>query len=75
MGTIVSTLFISLDGVAEIGETWHFPYFDDAMGRAVSEDYEGVETPAARAGHGSSTRATSTSTCGWCRRRPCRPGW
>jgi len=42
--TIVSTLFISLDGVAEIGETWHFPYFDENMGRAVSEDYEGVGT-------------------------------
>jgi dihydrofolate reductase len=40
---IVSTLFISLDGVAEIDPTWHFPYFDDNMGRAVTHDYEGVD--------------------------------
>ncbi|MGD9986197.1 dihydrofolate reductase family protein [Pseudonocardia sp.] len=44
MATIVSTLFISLDGVAEIGADWHFPYFDENMGRAVSEDYEGADT-------------------------------
>ena len=39
MTTIVSTLFISLDGVAEIDPDWHFPYFDDAVGAAVGEDY------------------------------------
>ena len=42
MGIVVSTLFISLDGVAEIDESWHFPYFDDNMGRAVDHDYDGV---------------------------------
>jgi dihydrofolate reductase len=36
---IISTLFISLDGVVEPDEEWHFAYFDDAMGAAVSEDY------------------------------------
>ena len=40
MTTIISTLFISLDGVAEIDPAWHFPYFDENMGRAVGEDYE-----------------------------------
>ncbi|MCI0543652.1 MAG: dihydrofolate reductase, partial [Actinobacteria bacterium] len=25
MAKVVSTLFISLDGVAEIDESWHFP--------------------------------------------------
>ena len=40
MPKVISTLFISADGVAEIDPAWHFPYFDDAMGRAVSEDYE-----------------------------------
>ena len=40
MGKIVSTLFISLDGVAEIDESWHFPYFDENMARAVSHDYD-----------------------------------
>jgi dihydrofolate reductase len=43
MGIIVSTLFISLDGVAEIDESWHFPYFDANMGRAVDHDYHGVD--------------------------------
>ena len=43
MGVVVSTLFISLDGVAEIDESWHFPYFDDNMGRAVDHDYDGVD--------------------------------
>jgi dihydrofolate reductase len=39
MAKVISTLFISADGVAEIDLTWHFPYFDENMGRAVSEDY------------------------------------
>jgi dihydrofolate reductase len=43
MATMVSTLFISLDGVAEIDPAWHFPYFDAAMGAAVGEDYEDVD--------------------------------
>lgn len=40
MAKVVSTLFISADGVAEIDPDWHFPYFDDNMSRAVGEDYE-----------------------------------
>ena len=43
MATIVSTLFISLDGVAEIDPAWHFPYFDENMGAAVGHDYEDVD--------------------------------
>jgi dihydrofolate reductase len=43
VATVVSTLFISLDGVAEIDVSWHFPYFDDNMSRAVSHDYNGVD--------------------------------
>ncbi len=43
MAKVVSTLFISLDGVAEIDESWHFPYFDDNMARAVSHDYDSVD--------------------------------
>jgi len=42
MATVVSTLFISLDGVVEIDPAWHFPYFDDNMGAAVAEDYAGA---------------------------------
>ncbi|QJW35592.1 dihydrofolate reductase family protein [Cellulosimicrobium protaetiae] len=41
--TLVSTLFLSLDGVAEIDPAWHFPYFDDNMAAAVDEDYQDVD--------------------------------
>jgi dihydrofolate reductase len=37
MGYLKAGLFISLDGVIESPETWHFPYFDDQMGAAVGE--------------------------------------
>ena len=40
MAQLISTLFIAADGVAEIDPEWHFPYFDDAMGAAVGEDYD-----------------------------------
>jgi dihydrofolate reductase len=40
MAKVISTLFISADGVAEIDPDWHFPYFDANMGRAVGEDYD-----------------------------------
>jgi dihydrofolate reductase len=41
MGSIKSGLFISLDGVIEAPETWHFPYFDDQMGAVVGEMMSG----------------------------------
>lgn len=37
MGSIKANLFISLDGVIEAPETWHFPYFNDEMGAVVGE--------------------------------------
>jgi dihydrofolate reductase len=40
MAKVISTLFISADGVAEIDPDWHLPYFDESMGRAVGEDYD-----------------------------------
>src|SRR6478736_7737176 len=43
MATLVSTLFISLDGVAEVDPGWHFPYFDDSMAAAVDDDYRDVD--------------------------------
>jgi dihydrofolate reductase len=43
MATFVATLFLSLDGVAEIDPRWHFPYFDKSMGEAVAEDYAGAD--------------------------------
>ncbi len=36
MRKIKSNFFISLDGVVESPDKWHFPYFDDDMGAAVS---------------------------------------
>jgi dihydrofolate reductase len=36
MGKIISNFFISLDGVVEAPDQWHFPYFNDEMGAAVS---------------------------------------
>ncbi len=44
MGRIVSNFFISLDGVVESPDTWHFPYFDDAMGAIIES---GMETSTA----------------------------
>ena len=44
MAKVISTLFISADGVAEIDPAWHFPYFDENMGQAVTEDYATADT-------------------------------
>ena len=37
MGRIVSNFFISLDGVVQSPDQWHFPYFDDAMGAIIGQ--------------------------------------
>jgi dihydrofolate reductase len=44
MGRIVSNFFMSLDGVVERPDQWHFPYFNDEMGTAIGK---GMETNAA----------------------------
>jgi dihydrofolate reductase len=36
MRKITADLFIALDGVVEAPDQWHFPYFNDEMGFAVS---------------------------------------
>jgi dihydrofolate reductase len=43
MGKIVSSFFISLDGVVESPDQWHFPYFDDEMGNAIGKAVEQTE--------------------------------
>jgi dihydrofolate reductase len=43
MGQIVSSFFISLDGVVEAPDQWHFPYFNEEMGAAVGKAAETVE--------------------------------
>jgi dihydrofolate reductase len=40
MRKISAGLFISLDGVVEAPETWHFPYFNDEMGADVGSQME-----------------------------------
>src|SRR5687767_6336936 len=35
MGKLVSNFFISLDGVVEAPDQWHFSYFDDEMGQVI----------------------------------------
>lgn len=35
MGRIVANFFTSVDGVVESPHEWHFPYFDEDMGRIV----------------------------------------
>lgn len=44
MRKIIAGLFISLDGVVEAPETWHFPYFNDEMGGAVTAQAEASDT-------------------------------
>ena len=39
MRSIKSYFFISLDGVVEAPDKWHFPYFDDEMGEAVGAGF------------------------------------
>ncbi|MFC8045029.1 dihydrofolate reductase family protein [Nocardia sp. NPDC057353] len=44
MRKITASFFISLDGVVEDPQDWHFPYFDDAMGAAVGKQLETADT-------------------------------
>lgn len=43
MRKIKSYFFISLDGVVESPDQWHFPYFDDEMGEIVGGGFAGVD--------------------------------
>jgi dihydrofolate reductase len=44
MRKITAGLFISLDGVVEEPGDWHFPYFNDEMGAAVSATLTAADT-------------------------------
>jgi dihydrofolate reductase len=44
MRKIVAGLFLSLDGVYEAPDQWHFPYFNDEMGKAVEEQMTAADT-------------------------------
>jgi len=43
MGKIVSSFFISLDGVVEAPDKWHFPYYNEEMQAAVGKGFETTE--------------------------------
>jgi dihydrofolate reductase len=43
MRKIKSSFFISLDGVVESPDKWHFPYFDDEMGAAVGAGFANTD--------------------------------
>jgi dihydrofolate reductase len=42
MRKIKAYFFISLDGVVESPDKWHFPYFDDQMGAAIGAGFADV---------------------------------
>ena len=44
MKKITAGLFISLDGVVEAPDQWHFPYFNDEMGAAVDATLSTADT-------------------------------
>ena len=43
MRKIKSHFFMSLDGVVESPDKWHFPYFNDEMGAAVGSAFAGAD--------------------------------
>ncbi|WNG86403.1 dihydrofolate reductase family protein [Mycobacterium sp. ITM-2016-00317] len=44
MRTLTAGMFMSLDGVVEAPDQWHFPYFDDDMGAAVDAQLGSADT-------------------------------
>src|SRR5437660_3002300 len=44
MRKITAGLFISLDGVVEAPDQWHFPYFNEEMGAAVAATLGAADT-------------------------------
>jgi dihydrofolate reductase len=44
MRKLIASFFISLDGVVEAPDRWHFPYFDGEMGQAVGEAIAATDT-------------------------------
>ena len=44
MKKIVAGMFISLDGVVEAPDQWHFPYFNEEMGAAVGGMLDQADT-------------------------------
>ena len=43
MRRVVAAEFVSLDGVMESPDKWHFPYFNEEMGQAVGEGFAAAD--------------------------------
>jgi dihydrofolate reductase len=43
MRKITAGMFISLDGVVEAPDQWHFPYFNEEMGQAIGEGFAAAD--------------------------------
>jgi dihydrofolate reductase len=43
MRKVVAAAFLSLDGVMESPDKWHFPYFNEEMGQAVGEGFAAAD--------------------------------
>jgi dihydrofolate reductase len=43
MSKVVAAEFLSLDGVMESPDKWHFPYFNEEMGQAVGEGFANAD--------------------------------
>ena len=43
MRKVVAAEFLSLDGVMESPDKWHFPYFNEEMGQAVGEGFAAAD--------------------------------
>ena len=44
MRKLITSFFMSLDGVVEAPQEWHFPYMDDQMMRTISESMAAADT-------------------------------
>jgi dihydrofolate reductase len=44
MRRVIGNYFVSLDGVFEAPDTWHFPYFNDEMGTAMGQAFAATDT-------------------------------
>jgi hypothetical protein len=43
MRKVIAAEFLSLDGVMESPDQWHFPYFNDEMGRLNGEGFTALD--------------------------------
>src|SRR5829696_8808399 len=64
MRKVVAAEFLSLDGVMESPDKWHFPYFNEEMGQAVGEGFAAADAMLMERGN------TGGGPPSWPRRNP-----